>query len=414
MNKQKKIPTVRFKGFTNDWEQRKLGDNTNTITKGTTPHDKSNKGSINFVKVESIQNNTIRPTMHIHQEENDGRLARSKLKTNDILFSIAGTLGRTAIVSSDILPANTNQALAIIRGYTYNPIFLINYLSGKAIKSFIKHNPTIGAQPNLSLRQVRSFIITAPENEIEQRKIGLLLKQVDNAITLQQRKLDLLKQLKKGLLQKMFADKGSKRPILRFSGFTDDWKQCKLGDISEKTYSGLSGKSKEDFGHGHARYITYLNVHDNAVADPEGIDKVEIDSKQNNVIQGDLLFTVSSEVPEEVALNSVWPIDSKNIYLNSFCFGLRPLSNKINSFFLTYYLRSPKMRKAVYPLAQGISRFNISKKNILKLDINIHKKTEQVAIYRSLKLIEDIIAIQQQKLTKINEIKKSLLQQMFI
>lgn len=146
----------------------------------------------------------------------------------------------------------------------------------------------------MSLRQVRSFIITAPENEIEQRKIGLLLKQVDNAITLQQRKLDLLKQLKKGLLQKMFADKGSKRPILRFSGFTDDWKQCKLGDISEKTYSGLSGKSKEDFGHGHARYITYLNVHDNAVADPEGIDKVEIDSKQNNVIQGDLLFTVSS------------------------------------------------------------------------------------------------------------------------
>jgi type I restriction enzyme S subunit len=72
------------------------------------------------------------------------------------------------------------------------------------------------------------------------------------------------------------------------------------------------------------------------------------------------------------------------------------------------------MRKAVYPLAQGISRFNISKKNILKLDINIPKKTEQVAIYRSLKLIEDIIAIQQQKLTKINEIKKSLLQQMFI
>lgn len=81
--------------------------------------------------------------MHIHQEENDGRLARSKLKTNDILFSIAGTLGRTAIVSSDILPANTNQALAIIRGYTYNPIFLINYLSGKAIKSFIKHNRRI-------------------------------------------------------------------------------------------------------------------------------------------------------------------------------------------------------------------------------------------------------------------------------
>ena len=206
MNEQnKKVPTVRFKGFTNDWEQRKLGENTMLITKGTTPYDKSNKGPINFIKVENIKNNTISPSMHITEIENDSHLSRSKLKENDILFSIAGTLGRTAIVTSNILPANTNQALAIIRGYNFNQQFLINYLSGRAVKNFIRQNPTIGAQPNLSLKQIKSFTITAPNNDYEQIKIGSLIKKLNNLVTLQQRKLDLLKQLKKGLLQKMFA-----------------------------------------------------------------------------------------------------------------------------------------------------------------------------------------------------------------
>lgn len=209
------------------------------------------------------------------------------------------------------------------------------------------------------------------------------------------------------------ADTKQKVPNLRFKGFTNDWEQHKLGEVCEKTYSGLTGKNKQDFGHGKAKYVTYLNVHDNAIATTKGVDQVEIDPKQNEVVKGDLLFTVSSEVPEEVALNSVWPGTDNNVYLNSFCFGMRPMSKSVNSFFLTYYLRSPQMRRNIYPLAQGISRFNISKRGILSLTINLPNIREQINVYKVIKNIECLITLQQRKLNLLKQLKKGFLQKMF-
>lgn len=199
-----KVPEIRFPGFTEDWEQRKLGEFTKLITKGTTPKDKSGKGNINFVKVENLSNGKIVSLTKVLQDEHDGYLKRSRLEENDILFSIAGTLGRTAIVKKDILPANTNQALAIIRGYEFNTNFLITSLNGHTVAEYIRKNPTVGAQPNLSLEQVGNLQIKTP-TVLEQQKIGQFFKQLDNTIALHQRKLDLLKETKKGFLQKMFV-----------------------------------------------------------------------------------------------------------------------------------------------------------------------------------------------------------------
>ena len=112
------------------------------------------------------------------------------------------------------------------------------------------------------------------------------------------------------------------QPKLRFKGVTDDWEQHKLGSLGT-SYSGLSGKDKTDFGHGSGSYITYLNVFQNPIADIDGTDRIEIDPKQNTVHYGDVVFTVSSETPEEVGMSSVWLGNQQNIYLNSFCFGYR-------------------------------------------------------------------------------------------
>ncbi|MDE6947365.1 MAG: restriction endonuclease subunit S [Anaeroplasmataceae bacterium] len=249
----------------------------------------------------------------------------------------------------------------------------------------------------------------------EQNYIGSTLSKIDKLITLQQRKLEQLKQLKKAMLQQLFVSKNSKQPVLRFKNFDSDWRQHSLEDISAKTYSGLTGKSKDDFGHGKARYITYLNVHNNEVAVSDGVEQIEVDSKQNKVLKGDLLFTISSEVPSEVALNSVWSSEAgTDIYLNSFCFGIRPKSNYVNSFFLTYYLRSPQMRKLIYPLAQGISRFNISKRSILALKINTPVLPEQISICKVLMHIDNLITYQQNKLTQLTTLKRYLLQKLFI
>ena len=203
---EQKVPEIRFAGFTKAWEQRKLGDIASLITKGTTPKDKSGVGEVNFVKVENINpdNGEITNTSQISLKEHEGYLKRSQLKENDILFSIAGTLGRVSTVKSSILPANTNQALAIIRLCEGVIEYVTTVLKGKAVEDFIKRNPTVGAQPNLSLEQVNNLEIPFPSNE-EQQKIGAYFEAVDHLITLHQQKCEELKNIKKFMLQNMFV-----------------------------------------------------------------------------------------------------------------------------------------------------------------------------------------------------------------
>ena len=183
------VPEIRFSGFTDPWEQRKLGELATLITKGTTPLDKSNTGVVNFVKIESIDESSgnITITQKISLDEHNGYLRRSQLKENDILFSIAGTLGRVTSIKKSILPANTNQALSIIRLKDGYLDYVKTYLKGKAVTDFIKENPTIGAQPNLSLDQVTNLEITIPSVS-EQIQIGVFFEQLENLITLHQRK----------------------------------------------------------------------------------------------------------------------------------------------------------------------------------------------------------------------------------
>ncbi|MDT8952719.1 restriction endonuclease subunit S, partial [Lacticaseibacillus paracasei subsp. paracasei] len=194
----------RFKGYSDPWEKRKLSEVTNLITKGTTPREKGGRGEVNFIKVENLsKNGNIFTTSKVSVSEHQGYLARSILQENDILFSIAGSLGRTAIVPKLVLPANTNQALAIIRLSTGCVEFVATYLSGEAIDRYIRRNPTVGAQPNISLTQVASLQIDWPSLH-EQEVISKLFARVKDLIAATQSRLSSLELLKKALLQDLF------------------------------------------------------------------------------------------------------------------------------------------------------------------------------------------------------------------
>ena len=197
------VPEIRLDGYKGEWDLIKLGDFCDLITKGTTGKSQSEQGKVNFVKVENLKDNEIYPIVKISEEEHFGSLKRSILYEGDILFSIAGTLGRTAIVKNNILPANTNQALAIIRGYKLDAYFLLVVFSGEVVKDYIRKNPTVGAQPNLSLEQVSSLKIKIPSLE-EQQAIGAYFSNLDNLINSYQDKISQLETLKKKLLQDMF------------------------------------------------------------------------------------------------------------------------------------------------------------------------------------------------------------------
>ncbi|NBI33434.1 restriction endonuclease subunit S, partial [Enterorhabdus sp. P55] len=171
------------------------------------------------------------------------------------------------------------------------------------------------------------------------------------------------------------------------------WEQRKLGDYGV-TYGGLSGKTKEDFGHGDASFVPYTNVFDNPITDVERLESVEIDSRQNRVKFGDVLFTVSSETPEEVGMSSVWLADRPNVYLNSFCFGYRQ-KGIFEPYYLAYMLRSQSVRSSLALLAQGISRFNISKKRVMELEVPCPRIEEQKQIGALFQKLDSLITLHQ-------------------
>lgn len=200
-------------------------------------------------------------------------------------------------------------------------------------------------------------------------------------------------------------------PELRFKGFTDPWEQRKLGELGS-TFTGLTGKTKEDFGHGDAKFVTYMNVFQNAVASLEQLDSVEIDPKQNEVKKGDVFFTTSSETPEEVGMSSVWKYNYDNVYLNSFTFGYRP-NIEFDLDYLAAMLRSTTVRKKITFLAQGISRYNISKTKMMDIEVPVPSLEEQAKIGAFLSNVEQTITLHQRKLEKLQELKKGYLQKLF-
>ena len=163
-----------------------------------------------------------------------------------------------------------------------------------------------------------------------------------------------------------------------------------------QTYTGLSGKTKDDFGHGQARFVTYMNVFSNPISNPEMTEPIEIDPKQNEVEVGDVFFTTSSETPEEVGMSSILLEKRGKTYLNSFCFGFRP-SEKIDSYYLAYMLRSESTRAKIILLAQGISRYNISKNKVMEIAVSLPSLDEQKLIGQYFSQLDNLITLHQRQ-----------------
>ena len=204
-------------------------------------------------------------------------------------------------------------------------------------------------------------------------------------------------------------------PPLRFPEFTGEWKNTSLGEIG-KTFNGLTGKSSADFGQGFP-YITYKSIFDDSKIDISRVEYVKITDverkkkTQNEVQYGDVFFTTSSETPDEVGMSSVLLDKIKDCYLNSFCFGYRlnSLSETIPEY-MRFYLRSQTIRKKMFVLAQGSTRFNISKSEVMGMSINIPIIEEQRKIANLLTLLDDRIATQNKIIEKLQSLIKGIAQ----
>ena len=207
-------------------------------------------------------------------------------------------------------------------------------------------------------------------------------------------------------------------PNLRFPEFSEEWTKTTLGKIGE-TFNGLTGKSGSDFGQG-SPYITYKSIFDNSKIDLSRVEYVTITDAerkkqtQNEVQYGDIFFTTSSETPDEVGMTSVLLDEVKDCYLNSFCFGYRLNSiTDVLPEYMRFYLRSNTIRRRLFVLAQGSTRFNISKGEVMGHTIKLPGTAEQRKIAQLLTMIEDRIATQIKIIEDLKKLKSAISKHLF-
>ena len=417
MTKKSDAPAIRFKGFSDAWEQRKLGDMMNvTSVKRIHQSDWTDSG-VRFLRARDIvaaaKNEEPDDYLYISKEKYEEYSALSgKVSVSDLLVTGVGTIGVPYLVRNlEPLYFKDGNIIWFQNSDKIDGKFLFYSFSAEQIQGFINESAGIGTVGTYTIESGKKTPISLP-NQIEQAKVGEFFQQLDDLITLHQRKFEKLTNVKKSMLEKMFPQNGSSYPEIRFKGFTDPWEQRKLGEMGQ-TYTGLSGKTKDDFNHGQARFVTYMNVFSNPISNPEMTEPIEIDPKQNEVEVGDVFFTTSSETPKEVGMSSVLLEKRGKTYLNSFCFGFRP-SEKIDSYYLAYMLRSESARAKITLLAQGISRYNISKNKVMEIAVSLPSLDEQKMIGQYFCQLDNLITLHQRELEKLQNIKKSMLEKMFV
>lgn len=378
---QPKRKYFKSRGFSRlfcfSWEQRKFEDLYSYASEGGTPDTNNSSfykdGTIPFVKIEDTENKYIDSTKSHISVEGLNHSSAWLIPAHNILFTNGATVGNVAI---NRIPVATKQGiLGIIPSKQVTVELMFYLLSSTLFQREVKSRMATGTFATIILKNLNQIPVCIPTNKNEQNLITDYLSQLDNLITLHQRD-----------------------SIMRFFGAWDNanaWEQRKLGEMGQ-TYTGLSGKTKDDFGHGQARFVTYMNVFSNPISNPEMTEPIEIDPKQNEVEVGDVFFTTSSETPEEVGMSSVLLEKRGKTYLNSFCFGFRP-SEKIDSYYLAYMLRSESARAKITLLAQGISRYNISKNKVMEIAVSLPSLDEQKMIGQYFCQLDNLITLHQRE-----------------
>ena len=397
------VPHLRFPEFTGEWKKVLLGQIAN-ITKGNgiSKEQLSDQGTpcILYGELYTKYKSEIINEIYSKTALNSSSLVKSQ--ANDVIIPCSGETA-IDISTARCVPYNNillGGDLNIIRLKSQDGGFFAYQLNGvrKHDIARIAQGVSVVHLYGENLKKIKVFY---PSIE-EQRKITSLLSLIDERIATQNKIIEKYESLIQAMCDTLIESE-----------------LCKVGlsfsDFGE-SYSGLSGKSAEDFGEG-CPYITYMNVNQNQIIDTTNVGLVKInEAEQQSVVRyGDILFTLSSETPEEVGMGAVYLGKTYPLYLNSFCFGVHIIDeSKIFPPFLAYYISTQSFRKAVYPLAQGSTRFNLQKSDFMKKVFPFPIAERQNKIYSVLKTYSDKLSAEKSIAKLFCEQKNYLLRQLFI
>ncbi|UNV76761.1 restriction endonuclease subunit S (plasmid) [Enterococcus faecium] len=403
-------PEIRFPGFTEDWEERKfecLLDKKDGVRRG--PFGSALKkeffvSNSNFVVYE--QQNAIYDnyeTRYKITEKKYNELIKFKLEPGDFIMSGAGTIGRISRVPKQIKPGVFNQALIRLRinkEITDSEYFIQFIRADFMQRKLTGANPGSAITNLVPMSEVKKWIVQFPILE-EQKKIGNFFKQLDDTIALQQRKLDLLKETKKGFLQKMFPKNGAKVPEVRFPGFTGDWEERKLGEVVV-FLNGRAFKQQELLDSGKYRVLRVGNFNTN---DRWYYSNLELE-EDKYANKGDLLYLWATSFGPEM-----W--NEERVIYHYHIWKLKFLSKELDKQYLYTWLLTDKEK--IKESTNGTTMVHVTKGGIEQRtfqfppDIN-----EQQKIGAFFKQLDDTIALHQRKLDLLKETKKGFLQKMFV
>ena len=351
-----------------------------------------------FLSVENI--NTLLSNKYISENEYRQRF-KIKPRYLDVFMTRIGTIGKTNVITTH-KPIAYYVSLALLRPQNIQSFFLSFIIQTNKVQQDIwKRTLQIAFPQKINKDEIGKVTLALPLQK-EQIDIEKLLLKLDKLITLQQRKLDLLKQLKKGFLQKMFADQDRKQPVLRFKGFHDDWEQRKLGEVAK-----INPKSviPDSFW-----YADLGSVVGTELIKIRKMKKNNSPSRAQRVAEnGDIFYQTVRPYQKN---NYLFELSNNDYVFSTGYAQIRPI---INARFLFSYIQRQNFVNKVLKRSTGTSYPAVSGKDLSNININICKSAnEQVAVGKITTLLDTLITLQQQKLAKYQSIKKSLLQQMFI
>ena len=398
-NKVLNVPHLRFPEFSGEWNKCTINDLA-TVVGGGTPDTTVKSywgGDIQwFTPSEIGKNKYVDFSLRTITRDGLDNSSAKLLPLHTILLSSRATVGECSIASNE---CTTNQGFQSLIAKQCNIDFLYYLIQTK--KKDLIRNACGSTFLEISANEIRKIKVAVPVQN-EQEQIAKLLSLIDERIATQNKIIEKYESLIQAMCDTLI-ERETQQVALSFSDFG-------------QSYSGLSGKNAEDFGDGYP-FITYMNVYQNQIIDSTDVGLVKIkETEQQSVVHyGDILFTLSSETPEEVGMGAVYLGETYPLYLNSFCFGIHITDEaKIYSPFLAYYVSSQSFRKAVYPLAQGSTRFNLQKSDFMKKKFSFPMIEKQRKIYSILNTYSDKLIVEKQIIGLLCSQKRYLLRQLFI
>ena len=387
-------PNVRFKGFTDDWEQRKLGEIGLIQTcKRVFKEQTSESGEIPFYKNGTIG---LKADAYISRELfEEFKNLYPYPEVGDILISAVGSIGRTAeYMGEDEYFQDSNVVWLKTDNHINKKFLKISY----QVINWLIEGSTVKHLYNDNILRSEIFM---PNSQKEQKKIGTYFDNLDHLITLHQRKCDETKELKKYMLQKMFPKDGKKIPEIRFAGFTDDWEQRKLEEVAKYR----NGKAHENEIEENGKYV----VVNSKFVSTDGEVRKYSNSQIEPLYENEIAF-VLSDVPNGRAIARTFLVDKSNKYtLNQRIAGITPLMETYPYFLHIRMNRSPYFLR----FDDGNKQTNLSVNDVMEYKDRYPSYEEQKKIGDYFSNLDYIITLHQRKCNELKEVKKFMLQNMF-